>query len=148
MKFGAVSSTTARNVILHIMNRRMATLLGMREYEQKKRNERLPPQRTSTCAFIFYRYYRLVNVVQVGTSVSCILCRTIMDGRYYEPHLIRCQVLASCVQGGITMHSRCMDAADDKSVQPMKVFLVAALHVPLLPERIDCLLRPAPRIWA
>ena len=46
------------------------------------------------------------------------------------------------------MHSRRMDAADDKSVQPIKVLLVVARPAPLVIEMIDCLLRPAHRIWA
>ena len=49
--------------------------------------------------------------------------------------------------GGITMNSRCMDAADNKSVQPIKVLPVAALPVLLVSEMRACLLRPAYRIW-
>jgi len=43
------------------------------------------------------------------------------------------------------MHARCMDAADDKRVQPIKVLLVATLPVPLVIEMSTCLLSPAPR---
>ncbi len=46
------------------------------------------------------------------------------------------------------MHSCCIDAADDKSVQPIKILLVAALLVPLLIEIIDCLPSPAHLIGA
>jgi len=46
------------------------------------------------------------------------------------------------------MHSRCMDVADDESVQPTKVLLVEALPVPILIEMSACLLRLAHRIWA
>ena len=45
------------------------------------------------------------------------------------------------------MHSRCMDAADKKSVKPIKEPLIAALHGPLVIEMSACILRPAHRIW-
>ncbi len=41
------------------------------------------------------------------------------------------------------MYSLCMDAVDDKSVQPIKVSLVAALLAPFVIEMRVCLLRPA-----
>ncbi len=44
------------------------------------------------------------------------------------------------------MHSRRMDAADDKSVQPIKVLLVVARPAPLVIEMSACLLRPAHHI--
>ncbi len=36
------------------------------------------------------------------------------------------------------MHALCMDAADDKSVQPIKILLVEALPVPLVIEMSAC----------
>ncbi len=46
------------------------------------------------------------------------------------------------------MHSRCMDAADDEHVQPIKVPLVAALPIPLVIEMSACLQCPEHLTWA
>ncbi len=79
--------------ILCFAPRLLAILLPELFERNKKRHPRPLLQRTSTCAFIFYLYYRLVNVIQGGTSVSRISCRIIVGGKDYEPHLIRCQIL-------------------------------------------------------
>ncbi len=44
------------------------------------------------------------------------------------------------------MHARCMAAADEKSVQLLKILLVAARPVPLVIKMSACLLSPAHRI--
>ncbi len=41
-----------------------------------------------------------------------------------------------------------MDAADDESIQPIKILLVVALPRPLVIEMSACLLLPAHHIWA
>ena len=116
--------------------------------QQKKRNEPpFPSRKIARLRFSFYRYYQPVHVVQVGTSVLCISCWTILDREHYKLGYIRCQVLISCVQEGIAMHSRFMDTADDERVQPIKVSLVALL-VAFVIEMRAFLLRPAHRVWA
>jgi len=116
--------------------------------QQKKRNE--PHLLVEEDCLVALQLLALQSAREChpgSASVSRILRRTIVGGEYYEPHLIRCQVLFSCVQGDIAMHSLCMNAADDESVQPIKILLVVALPVPLVIEMSACLLHLAYRLW-